>query len=196
MTLVTQAGDSSGISSRVSSNATPRILLIRSASRVLPRTLKALRREFPEASLTVLAPPSVRASLLAEPGVDTVLPLPEDRRISLGSYGWKARRALRRHRFDLAVVLYNVDHGWGYANVETLAISCGAREVRGYFPDGTFCRLDGRQVLRHALRERAAIGWVILNVLAAAAQLAVFGAAMLAEAGWRRWVRRDGNGAS
>lgn len=196
MTLVTQAGAPSGTPTRVSSGATPRILLIRSASRVLPKTVQALRREFPEASFTVLAPPSLHASLRAEAGVDRVLPLAENRRISFWSYGWKARRALRRHRFDLAVVLYNVDHGWGYANVEMLALSCGAREVRGYFPDGTFCRLGGRQVLRHALRERAAFGWVILNGLAAAVQLIVFGAAMGVEAAWRRWTRREGNGGS
>ena len=96
------------------------------------------------------------------------------------------RKQLREQNFDLAVVLYNIEKGWGYANVESLAWSTGAGEQRGYFPNGSFKHLTLGNLLKNTIREQTALGWVALNIITAVFQLIIFGSAMAGEALYRR----------
>ncbi len=162
------------------------ILVIKSASRVFNKVLDLLRAEFPKASFTILtANPEAMQNLKAF-RVHHILPLSAGRRISLFSYGIKKRKHLRQQNFDLAVVLYNIEKGWGYANVESLAWSSGANELRGYFPNGSFKPLTAGAILKNTLREQTALGWVALNIVTAVLQLIVFGVGMAGEALLRR----------
>lgn len=163
-----------------------RILVIQSASRVFKKALASLKQEFPEASFSILtAQPGSALTLSADPAI-RVLPLPADRRISMFSYGIKKRQQLRQQKFDLTVVLYNIENGRGYANVESLAWSTGAKELRGYFPDGSYKSLSTSGILKNALSEQTAIGWVALNTITAVFMLMVTGVCMAGEAAYRR----------
>ncbi len=165
------------------------ILIIQSASRVLKKTLASLKQEFPEASFSILtAQPGSTLALSGDPTI-RVLPLPADRRISLFSYGIKKRQQLRQQNFDLAIVLYNTQNGRGYANVESLAWSTGAKELRGYFPDGSYSPLSKSGILKNSLSEKTAVGWVALNIITAVLLLAVTGIYMAGEAVYRRLTR-------
>ena len=93
---------------------------------------------------------------------------------------------LLQRQFDLVAVLYNIEGGWGYSNVECLAWSTHANKIRGYFPDGTYRDLSAGAIVKHYLKERTALGWVILNIVTAVFQMILFGLAMTAESLWRR----------
>ncbi|QPJ60429.1 MAG: hypothetical protein G3M70_00405 [Candidatus Nitronauta litoralis] len=164
-----------------------KILIIQSASRVFKKTLESLRNEFPEATFTILTahPDEMKDSLVGSADYQ-ILPLPEGKHISIFSYGIGKRKYLHEQNFDLAAVLYNIEKGWGYANVESLAWSTGAKEIRGYFPAGTFKHLTLSQIFKNRLREQTAIGWVALNILTAFIQLVIVGFSMAGEAGYRR----------
>ena len=187
MTLISPTEPSAPASQEKTTETGPRVLIIRSASRTFSRALESLKQEFPDGSLTVLASPEAVPALRQEPRVQAVWPLVRSGRMGPGSVDRKTRRRARRLGFDVVAVLYNRDEGRGYGNVERLAWSLGAREIRGYFPDGSFRRLTGRDILGHSLREGTTFGWVALNVLAAGFQLVLFGLAM----GWvalkQRW---------
>lgn len=164
----------------------PRILLIASASRPFTRTLANLKKEFPEALVTVLAPPNLLQGLRQDPRIEALLALPAGRRVSWFSFGPLKRQDLRRRKFDMAVCLYNTEHGLGYANINFLAWCTGASTIRGYFPDGSFHRMTLSKIIRRYAKERLAWGWVGLNLAAALVQLTVFGLAMILEAACRR----------
>ncbi len=92
--------------------------------------LRAIRERFPEAHITVLAKPWVAALYEGERSVDRVMPLegasgPRDWRAK-----WTVARALRRERFDLAVLFPN--------SFESAALVWmgGARRRVGYARDG------------------------------------------------------------
>lgn len=174
-------------SARNSARGGKKILVIQSASRVFKKTLESLQSEFPGSTYTILTahPNEVKESLNENTDFQT-LPLPLGKRISCFSYGNEKRKQLREQNFDLAVVLYNIEKGWGYANVEMLARSTGAREIRGYFPSGGFKQLSSTQILKNIIREQTAIGWVILNILTALAQIVMVGILMTGEAVYRR----------
>lgn len=156
------------------------ILIIRSASRTFPKALAALKQEFPNARFTVLTenPETLKGSV----DIESVLALPPGKRISWFSFGPGKRAELARQQFDLAVVLYNVPEGRGYANVETLAWCSGAREIRGYFPDGGFRPLPGAAIFRNFAKEQTAFGWVVINFIMTVALLLVFTVIMAGEA--------------
>ncbi len=115
-----------------------KILVIRSATRILTQTLVSLREEFPGCHITVLVMQSAKESMEQDSLADEVLVVPNQRRISVSSYGKNNIRQLQEKKFDLAIVLYNIDHGLGYSNVDLLACSIKAKSVRGYNSKGTF----------------------------------------------------------
>ncbi|MFQ5445048.1 MAG: glycosyltransferase family 9 protein, partial [Nitrospinales bacterium] len=105
--------------------AIKKILVIRSATRILDKTLKLLKTEFPEASVTVLAPASVKENLLRDPLIDEVLSIRDNKRISVLNYGWANIKHLKARKFDMAVSLYNVEAGMGYSNIDFLSWASG-----------------------------------------------------------------------
>ena len=72
---------------------------------------------------------------------------------------------MRRESFDIAISLYNVDHGMGYSNIDCLAWVSGAATIRGYNASGTFAEFDGWGVLRKYLLEKTSFIWLIINGL-------------------------------
>jgi hypothetical protein len=144
------------------------ILVIRSATRILNQTLLSLRAEFPDCRITVLAPQSAGEAVAQDPLVDEVLTLPDQRRMSVSSYGKSNIVRLQEKKFDLAVSLYNIDHGLGYANIDRLAFATKAKEVRGYNPKGTFVKLDSAKVTRKSIQEKTTFFWLGINYAATA----------------------------
>lgn len=142
------------------------ILVIRSATRILNQTLTALKQEFPDAKITVLAPQSVESVVAEDPLVDEVLTIGAQRRMSVLNYGWGPLKLLRGKKFDLAVSLYNIDHGLGYSNIDRLAWASKARSIRGYNARGTYVELTGKSILKKSLLEKTTLFWVLLNYLA------------------------------
>ncbi len=187
METKTRDNPSQSDSTRNSPKHTKKILIIQSASRVFKKALDSLQSEFPEAAFTILTanPNEIRECLDGIANYQ-ILPLPLGKRVSIFSFGIEKRKQLRGHNFDLAVVLYNIEKGWGYANVESLAWSTGANEIRGYFPSGTFKCLHASHILKNTLREQTAIGWVALNILTALFQIVLIGFSMAGEAVYRR----------
>ena len=122
----------------IKENPPKKIFVIRSATRILNKTLISLREEFPGCHITVLVPESAKESMEQESQVDEVLTIPDQRRISVSSYGWDNLRKLQENKFDLAIALYNIDHGLGYSNIDLLACAVKAKSVRGYNSKGTY----------------------------------------------------------
>lgn len=143
--------------------AIEKILVIRSATRILDQTLKSLKKEFPAARVTVMAPESVKENLLRDPLIDEVIPIRDNKRISVLNYGRANIRRLKDRKFDMAVSLYNVEAGMGYSNIDFLCWASGAPTIRGYNSCGTFVELNGRGVLKKSFREQTTGLWVLLN---------------------------------
>jgi hypothetical protein len=148
------------------SQSVKNILVIRSATRILNQTLIALKQEFPDAKVTVLAPETVESVVANDPLIDEVLTIGANRRMGVFSYGWRQLSLLRQRKFDLAVSLYNIDHGLGYSNIDILAWASKATSIRGYNAKGTYVELTGKSILKKSFLEKTTLFWVVLNYLA------------------------------
>jgi len=142
------------------------ILVIRSATRILNQTLTSLKREFPGSKITVLIPKTVTSVVAKDPLIDEVLTIGVNRRMSVFNYGWRPLELLRERKFDLAVSLYNIDHGLGYSNIDILAWASQAKYIRGYNARGTYVDLSRKSILKKFFLEKTTIFWVVLNYLA------------------------------
>lgn len=162
------------------------ILVIRSATRILNQTLLSLREEFPDCRITVLAPQSAQEAVAQDPLVDEVLIIPDQRRMTVSSYGMANIVRLREKKFDLAVSLYNIDHGLGYANIDRLACAAKAKEVRGYNPRGTFVQLDSAKAMRKSIMEKTTFFWLGVNYAATALLCLIITLALIGEWGFRK----------
>ncbi|PIQ96677.1 MAG: hypothetical protein COV67_08230 [Nitrospinae bacterium CG11_big_fil_rev_8_21_14_0_20_56_8] len=158
-----------------------KILVIRSATRILNPTLQALKKEFPDCGITVLAPESVKDALEQDPLVDEVLTIGNHCRFSVLNYGIGNLRNLRRRRFDLAVSLYNIDSGKGYSNIDFLAWASRAASIRGYNPRGVYADLSGGKVFRKFLLEKTSFLITLANLAATAVLFALITLGLLGE---------------
>ena len=162
------------------------ILVIRSATRILNQTLLSLKEEFPECRITVLAPESAREAVEQDPLIDEVLTITDQRRMSVSSYGTKNIACLRGKKFDLAVALYNIDHGLGYSNIDLLACAAHSKEVRGYNSRGTFVKMDSEKAVRKSLMEKTTFFWLGINYAATALLFFIITLALIGEWGFRK----------
>ena len=162
------------------------ILVIRSATRILNQTLLSLKEEFPDCKITILAPQSARDAVEQDPLVDEVLTIPDQRRMSIANYGRENISRLQEKKFDLAVSLYNIDHGLGYANIDRLACASKAKEVRGYNPKGTFVKLDSAKARRKSIMEKTTFFWLGVNYVATAFLCLIITLALIGEWGVRK----------
>ncbi|KMP12200.1 hypothetical protein UZ36_01740 [Candidatus Nitromaritima sp. SCGC AAA799-C22] len=142
------------------------ILLIRSATRIMNPTLDSLKKEFPGSKITVLAPESAREAVENHPQVDAMLSAGNTNRMSAFGLKSSTMREVRRRFFDMAVSMYNIDHGMGYSNIDFLAWTSGASTIRGYNTRGTFVELDGWSILKKYFLEKTSFVWILLNGLA------------------------------
>ena len=142
------------------------ILVIRSATRIMNQTLKDLKQEFPLSRITVLAPESVREVVLKDPLVDNVLSIRNGGPMSVFSFGLGRLKNMRRDGYDMAVSLYNIDHGQGYSNIDILAWASGARELRGYSSRGTWQSFTGPKATKKMALEKTNFLWLAANSLA------------------------------
>jgi hypothetical protein len=143
-----------------------KILVIRSATRILDQTLVSLQEEFPGCHITVLVSQSVKESMERDEKVNEVLVIPDQSRMTVSSYGMKNIRKLRGMNFDLAVSLYNIDHGLGYSNIDYLALESKAKSVRGYNSRGTFAEVTRSTATKKAFMEKTTMFWVGINYFA------------------------------
>ena len=162
------------------------ILVIRSATRILNQTLLSLKEEFSECRITVLALESAREAVEQDPLIDEVLTITDQRRMSVSSYGTKNIACLRGKKFDLAVALYNIDHGLGYSNIDLLACAAHSKEVRGYNSRGTFVKLDSAKAVRKSLMEKTTFFWLGINYAATALLFFIITLALIGEWGFRK----------
>ena len=140
-----------------------KIFVFRSATRILNKTLISLREEFPGCHITVLVPESAKESMEQESQVDEVLTIPDQRRISVSSYGWDNLRKIQENKFDLAIALYNIDHGLGYSNIDLLACAVKAKSVRGYNSKGTYKEVTSSTAKKKFFLEKTTYFWVAAN---------------------------------
>ncbi len=140
-----------------------KILIIRSAARVFNSCINALKKEFPDAKITVLAPDSMKESLSQDPLIDNVMGISGNGRMSLFSCGTKTLRKLRNQSFDLAVSLYNVDQGLGYSNIDLLAWAARPKSLRSFNAKEKFEEFSGKNVFQKLLREKLSSFWFVLN---------------------------------
>ncbi len=162
------------------------ILVIRSATRILNPTLLSLKEEFPGCKITVLAPESARKAVEQDPLIDEVLTITDQRRMSVSGYGKKNITSLRQRKFDLAVALYNIDHGLGYSNIDLLACAAKPKEVRGYNSRGTFVKLDFAKAMQKAVMEKTTFFWLGINYVATAGLFFIITGALIGEWGLRK----------
>jgi hypothetical protein len=162
------------------------ILVIRSATRILNQTLLSLREEFPDCKVTVLVPQSAQEVVAQDPLVDEVLTIPDQRRMGISSYGKENIARLREKKFDIAVSLYNIDHGLGYANIDRLACAAKAKEVRGYNPKGAFVKLDSAKAMRKSIMEKTTFFWLAINYVSTALLCFIITLALIGEWGARK----------
>ncbi len=162
-------------------NKPKKILVIRSATRVLNQTLLSLREEFPGCQITVLAPESAKKMIEQDPLIDEVLTIPDQRRMSVASYGNNNVRQLQKMNFYMAVSLYNIDHGLGYSNIDLLACAAKAKKVRGYNSRGTFVELDSSTVMKKSFLEKTTFFWVGINYIATSLLFIIITFALMGE---------------
>ena len=162
------------------------ILVIRSATRILNQTLLSLKEEFPECRITVLALESAREAVEQDPLIDEVLTITDQRRMSVSSYCTENIALLRERKFDLAVALYNIDHGLGYSNIDLLACAAHSKEVRGYNSRGTFVKLDSAKAVQKSLMEKTTFFWLGINYAATALLFFIITLALIGEWGVRK----------
>ena len=140
-----------------------KILLVRSAANILNATIKSLKNEFPGSKITVFTPESARESLENHPNVDAIISAGAINRMSIFSVKNKTIREMRCGQFDLAIALYNIDHGMGYSNIDFLAWVSGAKNIRGYNVRGKFVEFNGWGILKKYFLEKTSLTWFILN---------------------------------
>jgi ADP-heptose:LPS heptosyltransferase len=162
-----------------------KILVIRSATRILDQTLASLQEEFSGCHITVLVPQSVKESMEKNEKVNAVLAIPDQRRITVSSYGMENIRKLREMNFDLAVSLYNIDHGLGYSNIDLLALESKAKSVRGYNSRGTFSEVTRSTATKKAFMEKTTMFWVGINYFATSILFVIITLALIGE-----WLMR------
>lgn len=142
-----------------------KILLIRSATNTLNVTIKSLKDEFPAAMITVLAPESARKTLKSDSNINSIISAGSINRMSIFSLQGKVIKEIRSGAFDLAVSLYNIDHGMGYSNIDCIAWASGAKSIRGYNARGTFVQFNGWGVLKKYALEKTSFAWILINGL-------------------------------
>ena len=140
-----------------------KILLIRSAANTLNTTINSLKNEFPSSKITVLAHESARKNLENNPNIDAMISAGTINRMSLFSLENKVIRKIRSGQFDLAIALYNIDHGMGYSNIDFLAWLSGAKNIRGYNVRGTFIEFNGWGVFKKFFLEKTSFTWFFIN---------------------------------
>jgi len=139
------------------------ILIIRSAANILNTTIKSLKIEFPDSKITVFAPESARENIENHPNIDAMISAGSLNRMSIISIKNKVRQKIRHSQFDLAISLYNIEHGMGYSNIDFLAWISGAKNIRGYNVRGTFVEFNGWGILKKYFLEKTSLTWFILN---------------------------------
>jgi len=92
--------------------------------------LRALRVGFPDAQIVVLAKPWVAALYEGETAIDRVIALPGNPGFRDPGVKWRTAQALRKERFDLAVLLPNSFES------AAMAFLSGAKRRVGYVRDG------------------------------------------------------------
>ena len=162
-----------------------KILVIRSATRILDQTLASLQEEFPGCHITVLVSQSVKESMEKDEKINEVLAIPDQRRMTVSSYGLENIRKLREMNFDLAVSLYNIDHGLGYSNIDLLALASKAKNVRGYNSRGTFAEVTRSTATKKAFMEKTTMFWVGINYFATSILFVIITLALIGE-----WLMR------
>ena len=158
-----------------------KILIIRSATRILNQTIKELKREFPLSRITVIAPFAAKDALSQDPLINEVFPFHAHGRITLLDIGLNNIRHLRGQRFDLAVSLYNVDHGLGYSNIDRIIWSVNAVEMRGYNSTGKYALLTPARIIKKSLLEKTSFVWVVVNYAATVALFTLISLALCGE---------------
>lgn len=111
------------------------ILVIRSAPfEMVSSAIKALRKRFPEAVITLLVQEAVQNEYRNACCADAYLPLFP----GFFSY-WKARRYFRGRldvsSFQRMVIVYNNKKGKGYRRMEWFFVNAGFSKVEGFFYD-------------------------------------------------------------
>ncbi len=167
-----------------------RILIIRSAARVFNQTLEALKTEFQNTHITVLAPESSLGSLKQDPMVDEAIALPVNGRMTILNCGKNLIHKMRSQNFDLAITLYNVEHGIGYSNIDLIAWSAKPLKIRGYNSKGKYITHSGRTIFQKMVREKTSGLWMILNVVGTIVLFTCITAGVLAEALFRKIFQR------
>lgn len=158
-----------------------KILVIRSATRVLSQALVSLREEFPGCRITVLASKSAKESMEQDPLVDEVLTITDQRRMSVASCGRENIKKLQERKFDLAATLYNIDHGLGYSNIDLLACAAKAKTVRGYNSRGAFTEVTLSTARKKAWLEKTTFFWAAVNYIATGALFFIITLALTCE---------------
>ncbi|MEK7268218.1 MAG: glycosyltransferase family 9 protein, partial [Nitrospirota bacterium] len=121
--------------SRITRHAAVKRLLVRGPNWIgdavmCEPALSALRRLFPAAEITVLVKPTIAELLGSHPGLDRIL-VYDHRGQHAGLTGkWALARALRRLRFDLAILFQNA------FEAALLAFLAGIPRRYGYATDG------------------------------------------------------------
>ncbi|MBT4260768.1 MAG: hypothetical protein HOD90_12790 [Nitrospina sp.] len=140
------------------------ILLIRSATNTFNATVKSLKSEFQNSKITVLAPESARKMLERDSNVSSIISAGDTKRMSILSLKSKVIKEMRSGKFDLAVSLYNIDHGMGYSNIDCLAWASGSKIIRGYNARGRFVEFNGWGIIKKYFLEKTSFTWFIVNV--------------------------------
>lgn len=157
--------------SRVAHHAAFRRLLVRAPNWIgdavmCEPALRGLRTLFPSAEIALLAKPLVAELFIAYRGLDRVL-VYDDKRSHAGLAGkWALANMLRRHQFDLAVLLQNA------FEAAFLTWLAGIPRRYGYATDGrTFFLTDPVAVPdRAALTHQVSYYWDLLKPLGAAGE--------------------------
>ena len=88
--------------------------------------------------------------------------------------------------FDIAVTLYNIDHGLGNSNIDILACAANPKEARGYNSRGTFVAIDASKAFRKSIMEKTTFFWLGINYTATIVLFLIITLALICEWGIRK----------
>lgn len=162
------------------------VLIVRSASRIFDKTLDSIKSEFSDSKITAIVPFSLLETFKKDTRINEVIPINGNGQLSFYKISRDQRVNLRARNFDIAVSLYNYEHGLGYSNIDFIGWALGAKELRSYNVNGEMTRLQPRDVFVKMIQEKINFIWLPLNWIMIFVLFSVISVGMVGELIFRK----------
>ncbi len=162
------------------------VLIVMSAARIFDKTLDSIKSEFPDSKITAIVPSSLLETIKNDNRMNEVIPVNGNGQLSFYKINRAQRVSLKAKNFDIAVSLYNYEHGLGYSNIDFIGWALGAKELRGYNVNGKMTTLRPKDVFVKMIMEKTNFIWLPLNWIMIFVLFSVISVGMVGELIFRK----------